>query len=97
MLAEEATRVLAVRARLRTEAWREGHVGQWQLRLVQDLGAVQVGDGHLRRWDQVAVAPVERRRELEQVLLKLWKLAGAVQRISADEVRHLRDLFSEKG
>ena len=54
---------------------------------------MQVGDGHLRRWDQVAVAPVERRRELEQIFFELWKLARAVQRISADEVRHLRVLI----
>ena len=47
VLPEEAARVLAVRARLRAETWRECAIRERERALVKNLASVQVRDGHL--------------------------------------------------
>jgi len=53
MLADDALGVLAVAAGLAAEAGREGAVAQGQRFKGQDLIAVEVGDGHFRRGDEI--------------------------------------------
>mmetsp|Transcript_31312 Transcript_31312/g.72854 ORF Transcript_31312/g.72854 Transcript_31312/m.72854 type:complete len:301 (-) Transcript_31312:157-1059(-) len=88
MLPEEATRVLAVRARLSAEARREGAVRDRQRGLVEDLVSVKVRQRNLRRRDEEALSAVERLGEAEEVVLELGQLAGALERLAAHEVGH---------
>ena len=71
---------------LAAEAGRVGRVADRQLAAVEDLAAVQVGQRHLRRRDQVEI-PLP--RDLEEILLELRQVAGAAQRFGVDEERRL--------
>ena len=95
VLPDHAARVLAVGARLGTEAGRVGHEPQRQGVRFDDLLAHQVGQRHFRRRDQVQVLqallflevlpPLQR----EQVGLELRQLARPRQRLARHQVGHV--------
>ena len=87
--AENAPRVLAVRARLLAEARRVARVPDRELlaRLFEPLARVHRRDRLLRRRDQVLVLLVA--DDLVQLLVKVLELGGARHRLLAhDERRH---------
>ncbi len=84
MLADDAAGVAAIAARLAAEAGGEGAVAQGQRLQGQDLVPVEVGDGHFRGGDQVEGALAVGR--LEQVLLELGQLPGAVHAVGVHQV-----------
>ena len=96
MLADDAARVLARRARLGAEAGRVGRQTDRQPRLVQNLVAIKIGDRNLGGWYQpviiVFVAAVRSTfgigvRAAEQILGKLGQLPGAEERLAVDHKR----------
>ena len=91
MLPDQAADVPAVGAGLTAKAGREGSVGDGKLCAVQDLVGVQVGDGYLRRGDQVQRARVVRIAALglEQVRLELGQLARAAQGFGPHQERRV--------
>ena len=70
--ADDAARIAAGAARLLAEARRVGAVANGQLRVVEDLVCVQVGEHDLGRGNEV-----EPLGGLEEVLLELGQLTGA--------------------
>ena len=84
VLTDEAAHVLAVGAGLGPETRRVGDVAQRQLRLVEDLVAVQVGQRHLGGGHQIVRIVAG---EPEQVVAELGQLAGAGQRVGVDDER----------
>src|SRR2546423_15590528 len=84
MLAYDAARVAPVTARLRTKARRISDESLRQLRLVQNLIAVDVRDRHFRRRDEIQPALV---LQLKQIGLELRQLRRAEQRIFVDDKR----------
>ena len=86
MLADHAARVLAGRARFRSEAWRVRHELQRQLLRRHDLLAHEIGDRHFRRRNEMEVALA---LDGEQVLLELRQLPGSEQRGGLHEIRHV--------
>ena len=86
MLADQAARVGAVRSGFAAEARRVGRVLQRQLPAVEDLAAIQVRDRHFRRRDQIEIPLAG---DLEQILLELRQLPGAVQRRRRHQKRRL--------
>ena len=85
VLADQPARVLAARARLRAEARRVRGQPDREVRGVEDLIHVEVGDLDLggRRQEQIMVGILvgpDGELELEQVRLELRQLPGAAQR-----------------
>ena len=83
VLADQAADVLAVGAGLAAEAGGVGGVAARQIRLLERLPAVQVGQRHLGGGHQVVVGPLE----LEQVGLELGELSRSDQRVGVDDER----------
>ena len=76
MHADDAARIAAGAARLLAEARRVGAVANGQLRVVEDLVCVQVGEHDLGRGNEV-----EPLGGLEQVVLELGQLTRAGERV----------------
>ena len=83
VLANQALGVLAVRAGFGPEAGRMGAEPDRQLRFVDDLACVDVGQGNLGRGDQEIIRVVE----LEQVFLEFGQLARAGHGLAVDDER----------
>ena len=88
VLAHEAARVAAVRACLCPEAWGECGDGDGQRFLVEDAALEQVGQGYLRGRNEEPVLAVYEVVDLEQVILELGQLAGALEHRAAHDERH---------
>ena len=96
MLADDAARVLAGGAGFGAEARRVGRERDGQARFVENLVAIEIGDGNLGGGDEpVVVVFVFAARggfrvgigAAEQVLGKLGQLAGAEERLGIDHER----------
>jgi hypothetical protein len=81
---DEPARVLAVAAGLGAKAGRIGRVADGQAARLQDLLAVQVDQRHLCRRREEVLALACR---LEGVALELGQLAGALERVAAQQRR----------
>ena len=96
VLANDAARVFARRASLGAEAGRVGRERDGQARFVENLVAVEIGDGNFGGWDQPVVVVLELAARdgvgvgigaAEEVLGKLGQLAGAEERLGIDHER----------
>mmetsp|Transcript_35668 Transcript_35668/g.82597 ORF Transcript_35668/g.82597 Transcript_35668/m.82597 type:complete len:239 (+) Transcript_35668:338-1054(+) len=88
VLAHEAARVAAVRACLCPEAWGECGDGDGQRFLVEDAALEQVGQRHLCGRNEEPILAVHEMVDLEQVVLELGQLAGALEHRAAHDERH---------
>ncbi len=96
VLADDAARVFARRASLGAEARRVGGERDGQPRFVENLVAIEIGDGNLGGGDEpvVAVFELAARNGLgvgigaaEKIFGKLGQLAGAEERLGVDHER----------
>ena len=96
MLADDAARVFARRARFGAEAGRVRGQRDGQPRLVENLVAIEIGDRNLGRGDQPVIVVFELAARdglrigvgaAEQVFGKLGQLAGAEERLRIDHER----------
>ena len=96
VLADDAARVLARRAGLGAEAGRVGRERDGQPRFVENLVAIEIGDGNLGGGDEPVVVVFELAARgglgigigaAEEVLGKLGQLAGAEERLGVDHER----------
>ena len=87
--AEDAPRVLPVRARLLPEVRREARVLQRQVLLVQPLAHVVPADRLLRRRDQVLLVALLA-RHVVQLLVEVLQLRHARHHVLVHEVRRLQ-------
>src|SRR5213593_3512362 len=82
---QQATRILAGGARFAPEARRVGGVAERQPGGVEDLVAMQVGEGDFGRGDEKQIVG----RRLVHVVLELGDLAGALHHFALDDERRL--------
>ena len=83
MKAVQATHVLAIASCLTTEALSVGTVLDWQLLLVENHIAIDIGDWHLGSWDEVEIVDLA----VIHLTLLVRELASAVARCLVDHCR----------
>src|SRR6185295_7102415 len=84
MLADNATRVLAVAACLRSKTWRVSYPLHRQLGDIENLFAIVVSHRNFGRRNQIEVSLVI---QPEQVGFKFRQLPGSKQRVAIDDKR----------
>jgi hypothetical protein len=88
MLPDQTPHILTVGTGLTSEARCPGNVATREGGLIQDLPAMEVRDGNLRRWNEIKIVPSDPKK----VFLKLGELTRSHKGLGLNQVRgkHLK-------